>query len=170
MPFLFGRKRKDPDRFISPPLLDVRKLQVYDLYNLVYCNAIPVESFEKANMISPGKALGIYAANYLKHSCYELNCVPAVRRYYGEEFIHGITLKYDESVNEVCFVNLDDNEQTLEFTRELTRIVSIAFRNLLDKYDLYVYYMGESFKFISGQEYKKISKKIKMENRIVWVE
>lgn len=170
MPFFFGRKHKEPPKFINIPLLDPSKTQVYNLYTMVNLPPINIDVFEKSNMMSPNRGLYSYAVNLLKNAIYALYHVPIIRQYYGKEFVHGISAKYDETRNEIQFINMDDTDEAIEYTKELTHILEIMLQEVLVKYDMYVYYQGEAIQIITGDEYRKMAKKVLVDNRIIWVE
>lgn len=166
----FSRKPKPVPQFVRrPDYMDQRDTFVTNLFELVYFPAIPMAKFTEKGIDKPCKALYTTAVGVVKNIAYQLYQVPAVRRYYGEEFVHGFSAKYDEVENALVYINLDDTPETDQYTKEITAALHVIFQEFLQHADCYIFYQGDRVQFITLAEKKKLHK-IKVQNRIVWVE
>jgi hypothetical protein len=166
---LFKRGSKEKQSFIEKGPCDGRGgSAVTDLYNLIYWKALDCETLESKGVTGIGKPLYLVAAGFAKNACYQLYQVPAVRKYYGEEFLHGVSAQYDDVRKELLFVNLDDTDECMLFTKELTLIIAKVLEPFLEKYDILAFYKGESLQFIYRNESKRMSH-THIEGRILWI-
>lgn len=166
---IFGRKKPAPP-FIEKPIFDSRVKFVSDLYNYAYYPPIQAEELEKVNITGPGRALSNGTVNIVKAIAYQLYQVPAVRNYYGKDFVHGFSAKIDSADETVVrYDNLDDTPESIEYTKEITAAVQVILKDFLDKYDLYLFYRGDNIQFLTADQMKKI-KHSHVENHIVWVD
>lgn len=163
------RKKPAPQFVHRPAYMDQRDVFVTNLFELVYFPPIPIEKFTEKGIVQPCKALYTTAVSAVKNIAYQLYQVPAVRRYYGEEFVHGFTAKYDEVENALVYVNLDDTPETDQYTKEITAALHVIFGNFLNECDCYIFYQGDRIQFVTQAEMKKLHK-TKIQNRIIWVE
>lgn len=165
----FSRKKPVPN-FIKKPIFDSRDTFMCDLYQLVYFPPFTLDEFTAKGITQyNGSAIYKTAVSVVKNIAYQLYQIPAVRNYYGSDFVHGFSAKYDTNTNSLLFENLDDTPETDQYTREITAAIEVIFQAFLDKYNVYIFYQGDSIQFINEYELKRLHK-VKVQNRIVWVE
>jgi hypothetical protein len=72
-------------------------------------------------------------------------------------------------VDTVIFDNLDDTPEAIQYTKEITAALAIILKELLDRYDIYIFYQGDSIQFLEHNQIKRMAHTV-TENRIVWME
>jgi hypothetical protein len=167
---LFRKKEKVVPTFIKKPVFDPHATFVSNLYDYVYFPPMTIDMFDRANITGPGKALSMSVVNIIKNLAYQLYQIPAVRNYFGKEFVHGFSAKMDPNhVDTVIFDNLDDTPEAIQYTKEITAALAIILKELLDRYDIYIFYQGDSIQFLEHNQIKRMAHTV-TENRIVWME
>lgn len=156
--------------FMEAPHYHPTKNYLTDLGNLIYFPSIPIDRFDKAEIAGASPALFKMASSALNNAHYQLYQLRVVKRYFGEEFLHGFTTNYDSSANLIQFCNLDDTPQSYQYTKELTRALAGIMATFLDKYDYYILYMGqqEAITFVDKDFLLENNRKLLMQGRIAW--
>lgn len=174
----FGQKFPKEGDFMEAPRFNPTKTYLTDLYELVYFPTIPIEKFDAKHIDAesvefvPSAKAALYntAVSALNNAHYQLYQVRAVKKYFGEEFLHGFCCEYNSAQQSLDFKNLDDTPEAYQYTREMTRILEKIMQAFLDKYDYYILYMGqqEAISFVPADFLKKNHSRLKKLGRIAW--
>lgn len=164
---IFQRTKPKPT-FIPKPQYDPRNDFLTDLYKLINYPPIPIKTFVKMGIDSPGRPLSLLATRVITNAGYQLYTFPAVRRFYGDSFVHGLQAVVEED-NSIHFVNVDEGDAPQFYLLELTVIVSKVLAIFLERYDIYIFAEEERFTFVTREDLRKI-RGVKTEGRIAWVE
>lgn len=150
----FRTKRKEAP-FIEVPKFNPHKPFLTDIYKLIFLPNITTENMAALGIVGSGRALYQYVQLLLKNEISQLYQIPAVRQYFGAEFIHGLTVEYDKSGNYIKFINIDDTEVAEQFLRELIRALEYMIHDFLEEKCLAIYFQGETFTIIPETELPK---------------
>lgn len=140
---------------------------VTDIYDLIYFPPISLDKFQEKGITGICKALYTTSASALNNVNYQVYQIPGPKKYFGSEFLHGFNVVYDGVGNQLRFDNLDDTPQAYQYTKEMTKALEKILQLFLDQYQIYLYYEGETVKFLTEEELQK-KKKVYREGRIVW--
>lgn len=161
------KKGPKPGDFMEAPQYNPTRSYLTDIYGVIYFPPIPLEKFTEKGITGICRALYTTAASALNNVNYQVYQIPATRKYFGEEFLHGFNVKYDGKA--LVYENLDDAPQCYQYTKEMTVTLEKIFVNFLKDKDIYILYDGESIQFIDRAQMEKM-KRLKIRNRIVWVD
>lgn len=164
---LFKRKPK-PGSFIEHSHI-ANKIEIHNLYEMVFIKPYPYETFVTNQMNEIGPKLYRFTTRVINAAAAYLNRIPAVRKCYGADFTHGVSAFYNEKTQSIEFRNMDDDDRCYVYTKEMVILVQHLFRDLLEKNDWYIFYDGEWFCFKSKSEVFSM-KRLHGEDRILWIE
>lgn len=165
---LFQRKMK-PGDFMEAPQYNPKKMYVTDLYDIAYCPQYDEEFLTKRKIDNIGEGLYTLSANMLNNINYQLYQILGVRKYYGAEFLHGFSVEYNRAQQRLDYLNLDDTAVSLQYTKEMTRILDHVLRDWLTSHEVYILYEGEYVQYITSLQAKAM-KHLKYSGRIVWID
>lgn len=166
---LFNRRKARP-QFIQHPLYHPKDHYIGDLYELVYFPPLPLRYFTVRGVTEPCPTLYAIMRNIFKQATWQLYQIPAVRSYYGADFLHGVTTRYDRSEALLVFENLDDTEEAEGFTKEAAVILSRVMENWLKESRCIVHYGGDRLKVMPVDEALRLEKqrKVFVNGYIAW--
>lgn len=161
--------------FIKPSMYDPKSIRVWDLANMVKITPFTMDQLASRGVYENGIELCKVAASIAQNAAYMLYQIPAVRKYYGSDYLHGFRAKtaIQDHVCIVQFDNLDDTVESIEFTMELTSIIQRVLWDFLKNQNLYIVYEGEYIYFIPEEIAKGRQagfKSIYQDKRILWHE
>lgn len=155
------KKRKQRPQFIQHPLYHPKDNYVGDLYELVYFPPLQLRYFTVRNVTEPCPTLYAIMRNVFKQATWQLYQIPAVRSYYGGDFLHGVTVRYDRAEDMMVYENLDDTEEAEGFTKEAVVILSRVIEAWLKEYKCVIYYAGDRLKVMYRTEALELEKQRK---------
>lgn len=158
-----GPRKKSP--ILTPTMTYPKDAHLYDM---IYYPAMPLEKFNEVNIHGPCRELNNLMETICKMSAYQLYQVPAVKQHFGDEFVHGFSAKADSKSNAVHFLNLDDTMAAARFTKEMAYIVEQVIKNLLNRYDLYLYYGGNFIEIFDRSHFNLVRKRVESDERLFW--
>lgn len=166
----FFPKKKEPYQRRKSPMVTPNSVYPKDshLYDMIYYPPISIQRFNEMNIHGPGKDLNNLIETICKMSAYQLYQIPAVKQHFGEEFVHGFSAKAEHASNAVLFINLDDTMAAARFTKEIAYIVKNVLKELLDRYDLYLYYGGNFVEIFDRQHFDLVKRKVDQDGRLFW--
>lgn len=171
--FLRRKPKFITDRFIDIPQYDPKSIRVWDLKKMVNIPPISMDQLTKRGVVENGSELIATAASVAQSASYALYQIPAVRKYFGSDYVHGFKVKtaIRDNVPMVLYQNLDDTIESIEYTKEITTIVEQALWNILEAKDLYIVFDGDNF-FIAENDIltDRNAKDFHKDNRILWRE
>ena len=161
----FNQPKEAP--FIQKPVYDPNVFFITNLYELAYFPPISSDKMERT--LENGNTKAIYAviSKTLNIVGYQLYAIPAVRKYFGDEFVHGFSTRPEN--DGVYFDNLDETEQAIQYTKEITKVAEVIFINYLESNDYYIFYQGNRISLIRAADMEKM-KHLHICGRIVWQE
>lgn len=161
----FLKNEPQPAHFIEKPTYDPKVVFVSDLYSLINFPPYNLQFYVRKGINDTGPELYKLAASVVNTAISMLYPIPIIRKYYGDDFVHGV--RAISTGSSVKFDNVDDTIQAEQFLRELTIIVEQVLCNALRVFHLYIYYHGDSFEFISQTQWAKL-RNLFIDDRIIW--
>lgn len=161
----FLKKEPQPAHFIETSLYDPKVVFVSDLYSLIRYPPYNLQFYIRKSIYDNGPELNKLAASVVNNAVSMLYAIPIVRKYYGDDFVHGV--RAVSTGTAVQYVNVDDAPQAEQFLRELTIIVERVLANALRVFQLYIYYHDDSFEFITETQRSKM-RNLFIDDKIVW--
>lgn len=165
MKFLKFINRPKEGTFIQSPVYDPNVFFVTNLYELAYFPPISADKLPQTLETGNSKALYAVFAKALNMASYQLYAIPAVRKFFGDEFVHGFTTRPEN--DGVYFDNLDETPQAIQYTKEITKVCETIFANYLEANDYYLFYQGNRFSLLPAAELGKM-RHMRACSRIVW--
>lgn len=151
--------------FIKQPIFDPNQFFVTNLYELAYFPPISADRMQSKMANEIGEKLYSTMSTAINMVSYQLHAIPAVRKYFGDEFVHGFSTRGEK--DGVYFENLDDNPESVQYTKEMTKVAEVIFTPFLEAQNFYILYRGTSFSVITYDEFSKM-KHMKLCGRITW--
>ena len=174
IPFLKKLRKPKVGSFIKPSMYDPKSIRVWDLADMVRITPFTMDQLAAKGAYENGVELCKVAASVAQNAAYMLYQIPAIRKYFGSDYLHGFRAKTSIH-NDICQVdydNLDDTIESIEFTKEITATIQRVLWDFLENQDLYIVYEGEYIYFLPGEIVKSSSDSRRMycDKRILWRE
>ena len=166
---MFFKRRAKKGELIESPLYNPNKPFLTNLKDLIYFPPITAEKFAEKNIHGICKALYTTSVAALNNVNYQLYQIPGVKKYFGQEFLHGFQVKYDYANDSLVYDNLDDTQVSYQYTKEMTKILEMILEPFLRDKGIWILYEGESIKFVDTPTKDKM-KKLKIDGYIIWTE
>lgn len=151
--------------FIQKPVYDPNVFFTTNLYELAYFPPISADKMTKTLETGNTKAIYAVISKSLNMVAYQLYAIPAVRKYFGDEFVHGFSTRPEN--DGVYFDNLDETDQAIQYTKEITKVAEVIFANYLEANDYYIFYQDNHISFLPAASLKQM-KHMRISGRIVW--
>ena len=161
----FLKNEPQPAHFIEKPVYDPKVVFVSDLYSLINFPPYNLQFYIRKGINDTGPELYKLAESVVNTAISMLYPIPIIRKYYGDDFVHGI--RATSTGASVKFDNVDDTVQAEQFLRELAIVVERVLCNALRVFQLYIYYHDDSFEFINEAQRKQL-RKVFIDERIIW--
>lgn len=174
IPFLKKLRKPKVGSFIKPSMYDPKSIRVWDLADMVRITPFTMDQLAAKGVYENGVELCKVAASVAQNAAYMLYQIPAIRKYFGSDYLHGFRAKTSIR-NDICQVdydNLDDTIESIEFTKEITATIQRVLWDFLENQDLYIVYEGDYVYFLPGEIVKSSSDSRHMycDKRILWRE
>ena len=156
----FLKGRNDPKKakvgiFIPPPEVKIpyntTDTIMRDAYRYTPHDAIDVGVIERGGITTANMAFHKFMAGIANNFISQLYAVPAARKYYGDDFLHGVRcITIAQSPPRCCIRNLDNTTEATLFTKEIVKYCAIVLDQWLQKYEYYLRWEGPLFYAVKG--------------------
>lgn len=137
--------------------------------DLIHQHPYSVEELVERGITQPNRKLYTLVITTLKHGISYLYQIRIAREYFGDDFLHGVSAIYDPSANCIRFINMDDTDEAIQFSREITYFIAKTFYDWMKAYHIYIQWNYETFSFESSTKANNVVYDVDPEARIFWV-
>lgn len=148
----------------------LKKQPVYHVYRFIYANPVDPRVMEKNGMNRINSKLYTFVTVMVREAINSFYMVPAVRGYFGDAFVKNFTCFYSRGEEYIVFPNMEEDELSIRFSKELVLYIARMMKPWMDKKDIFISWRLDGFQFITREKAESTNKWLIDENeRIVWV-